>query len=149
MYTLRYNDGEEHTVRLHEQSVYASFYSQEEVYSIAKAPSCVMVDVVLAKGGPEAIAESYYSAMRAQQQSGGQANDTLARRTKLNCCLPSLRKCESIIKESVQLYLKGDGKIKAHRITTFFSSRAHTYNVSKVVDRVDSNTGRCPFLADV
>ena len=149
MYTLRYNDGEEHTVRLHEQSVYASFYSQEEVYSIAKAPSCVMVDVVLAKGGPEAIAESYYSAMRAQQQSGGQANDTLARRTKLNWCIPSLRKCESIIKESVQLYLKGDGKIKAHRITTFFSSRANTYNVSKVVDRVDSNTGRCPFLADV
>ena len=114
MYTLRYSDGEEHTAHLHEQSVYASFYSQEEVYSIAKAPSCVMVDVVLAKSGPEAIAESYYSAMRAQQQSGGQANDTLAHRTKLNWCLPSLRTCKSVIKESVQLYLKGDGKIKAH-----------------------------------
>ncbi|CAB3992085.1 Hypothetical predicted protein [Paramuricea clavata] len=68
MYILKYSDGEEFTARLHEQSVYSSFYSQEEVYSIAKAPSCVMIDVVLAKGGPEAIAESYYSAMRAQQQ---------------------------------------------------------------------------------
>jgi hypothetical protein len=126
MYTLKYSDGEEFTARLHKQSVYSSFYSQEEVYSIAKVPSCVMIDVVLAKGGPEAIAESYYSAMRAQQQSGGQSNDTLACRTKLNWCLPSLKKCES-----VELYLKGDGKIKAHRITTFLSTRANMYNVSK------------------
>ena len=64
-------------------------------------PSCATIDIVLSKGGPKAIAESYYSAMRAQQQSGGQSNETLARQTKLSWCLPSLKKCNAIIDESV------------------------------------------------
>ena len=144
-FELEFSNGKKFEVRLHEQSVYKSFYSNEEVCGIAKPPSCALIDVVLAKGGPEAIAESYYSAMRAQQQSGGQTNQTLARRTKLNWCLPSLKNCESIIKESVQLYLKGDDEMRPHRQRAFFSEK---YCVSKVVDRVDSDAGRCPFLVN-
>ena len=81
-----------------EYNVFSSFYSQEDIYSIAQPQSCAVLDIVLAKGGPEAIAESYYSCMRAQQQSGGQSNETLSRRTKLNWCLPSLKKCDDIIR---------------------------------------------------
>ena len=88
------------------------------------------------------------NSMRAQQQSGGQANDNLARRTKINWCLPSLKHCEGIIQESVQTYFQGDDEIKAHRRNAFVSTRANEYFVSKVVDRVDSELGRCPFLAD-
>lgn len=102
----------------------------------------------MAKGGPEAIAESFYSAMRSQQQSGGQLNETLARRTKVNWCLPSLKQCEGIIKEAVALYLRGDDVIKAHKKNTFFSGRAKEYFVSKVVDRHHADSGRCLFLAD-
>ena len=81
-----------------EYNVFSSFYSQEDIYSIAQPQSCAVLDILLAKGGPEAIAESYYSCMRAQQQSGGQSNETLSRRTKLNWCLPSLKKCDDIIR---------------------------------------------------
>ena len=84
LFRLKFANGKEFTLRLYEQSVYSSFYSNEEIYSIAKPPFCAFIDIALAKGGPEAIAESYYSAMRAQQQSGGQQNESLARRTKLN-----------------------------------------------------------------
>ena len=119
-FTIKFANGKQHHVRLHEQNFYSSFYAREDLYGIAKAPSCAILDIVLAKGGPEAIAESYYRAMRAQQQSGGQSNETLARRTKLNWCLPSLNKCEDIIKESVSVYLKGDDNIRAHRQRAFF-----------------------------
>lgn len=145
---MKFENGQEHNVRLHEQNVYGSFYSNPEIYSIAKPPSCALLDIVLAKGGPEAITESFYSAMRAQQQSGGQLNETLARRTKLNWCLPSLKYCNGIISESVRLYLKLD-VMRSHRQNTFFSGRAQEYSTSKVVDRVDSVLGRCPFLATV
>ena len=50
-----------------EYNVFSSFYSQEDIYSIAQPQSCAVLDILLAKGGPEAIAESYYSCMRAQQ----------------------------------------------------------------------------------
>eukprot|EP00112_Aurelia_sp_Birch-Aquarium-sp1_P011565 Seg2428.3 transcript_id=Seg2428.3/GoldUCD/mRNA.D3Y31 product="hypothetical protein" protein_id=Seg2428.3/GoldUCD/D3Y31 len=84
MFAIKLSDGSEVKVRLHEQSVYASFYSNERIYSIAKPPSCILLDVVLSKGGPEAIAESYYSTMQAQQKSGGQSDENLGRRTKLS-----------------------------------------------------------------
>ncbi len=146
-FKMVFNDGTSKIVRLHEQSVYRSFYKNKDIYSIAKPPACTLLDIVLAKGGPEAIAESYYSTMRSQQQPGGQANETLARRTKLSWCLPSLKQCEDIISDSVSIYQNGDDKIRPHRRNTFFSSRHASYDVSKVVDRVDSAPGRCPFLA--
>ena len=109
-------------------------------------PSCTLLDIVLAKGGPEAIAESFYNSMRNQQQSGGKLNETLERRAKVNWCLPSLRHCDEIIKEAVALYLRGDDVIRPHMKNTFFSGRAKEYFVSKVVDRIDADSGRCPFL---
>lgn len=147
-FTMAFSDGKLQRVRLHEERVYQSFYSNKEVYNIAKPPSCALLDIVLAKGGPEAIAESFYNSMRNQQQSGGQSNETLARRTKVNWCLPSLKHCDEIIKEGVTLYLRGDDVIRPHKHNHFFSDRAKEYFVSKVVDRLHAETGRCPFLAD-
>ena len=92
VFKMKFASGKEYNARLHEQNVFSSFYSQEVIYSIAQPQSCAVLDIVLAKGGPEAIAESYFSCMRAQQQPGGQSNETLSRRTKLNWCLPSLKK---------------------------------------------------------
>ena len=115
LFQMKFDNGKTFDVRLNEQNVYKSFYANEEIYSIAKPPSCAIIDIVLSKGGPEAIAESYYSVMRAQQQSGGQSNETLAPRTKLSWCLPSLKKCNSIIDKSVKLYLQGNDELRPHR----------------------------------
>jgi hypothetical protein len=136
-FNMKFENGGEYVVRLQEQNVYRSFYVDTKIYSIAKPPSCALIDLVLAKGGPEAITESYYATMRAQQQAGGQLNETLTRRTKLMWCLPSLKHCEEIIRESAKLYLEGDDVVGKHRSNIFTSSRAKEYNVSKVVDRVD------------
>ena len=127
---MKFASGQEYNVRLHEQNVFSSCYSQEDIYSIAQPQSCAILDIVLAKGGPEAIAESYYSCMRAQQKSGGRSNETLFRRTKLNWCLPSLKKCDDIIHESVSLYLRGDDVIRSHGRNAFFSGYEKHYSVS-------------------
>ena len=110
--------------------------------------SCALLDIVLSKGGPEAIAESFQNSMRAQQQSGGQSNESLARRTKLNWCLPPLRKCDGIIREDIRLYFTGDDVLKPHRTLYVHSSQPDKYMVPKVVDRLDAELGRCPFLAN-
>ena len=109
-------------------------------------PGCILIDIALSKGGPEAIAESFYATMRAQQQVGGQYNDTLITRTKLSWA--SVRLYGDILRDSIKLYFKGDNHIKAHRSTIFFSSRATKYSTSKVIDRVDAEKGRCPFLVE-
>lgn len=63
--------------------MFSSFYSDKNVYDKAKPASCAILDFVLAKGGPESIAESFYSTMRAQQQDGGQDHSLLVKRTNL------------------------------------------------------------------
>ena len=114
--------------------------------SIAKPESCILTDIALAKGGPEAIAECFYVSVRCQKQAGGQTNENLVRRTKVNWCLPSLVNCESIISEAASIYHKGDEKIPPHLANTFFTDREKKYKTSKVIDRVESEKGRCPFL---
>lgn len=149
-FSLRLKNGEVKKVKLNESMLYESFYNNEKVYQKAGQPVCAMLDIALAKGGPEAIAESYYACMRSQQQGGGQSNDTLSVRTKLAWCLPSLANCERIVKKAALLYEegeKGNAKLRPHRAHTFFTSRTKSYMVSKVVDRVQSEKGRCPFLA--
>lgn len=134
-------------VTLNEQSFYKTFYANENIYKIAGKPMCILLDIALSKGGPEAIAESFYNAMRHQQIPGGQSNDTLVSRTKVCWCLPSIPKCEQLIKLAAKHYVDGDDKMKGHREKTFFTSaRTKTYDVSKVVDRVNDESGRCPFL---
>eukprot|EP00794_Sanderia_malayensis_P001887 gene1887-2140_t len=146
VFQMTFEDSSRKKVSLQEQSVYQSFYADKEFYDKVKPPSCALLDIALGKGGPEAIAGSFYNSIRNQQQFGGQRNDTLVRQTKVNWCLPSLKNCDRIIQEGVELYLTGDNNMPSHRKNTSYSSRAASYNVSKVVDRVDSDLGRCPFL---
>ena len=66
LFLMHFSDGTICKVRLREKQVFESFYSNRELYDIAKPPSCALLDIVLAKGGPEAIAKSFYSAMQYQ-----------------------------------------------------------------------------------
>lgn len=144
---MTFKDKLTETARLDESAVYKSFYSNDHVVKLATKPSCALIDIVLAKGGPEAIAESFYNCMRCQQLPGGQSNWVLTTRAKVAWCLPSIEKCDKVISDGVEFYLSGDDQMKGHRQNLFFVSKKHkTYKVSKVIDRVDAERGRCPFL---
>ena len=61
---------------------------------------------------------------------------------------PSIQKCGKIIDDAVSLYISGDDKIKGHRKNMFMDSfHKKNYTVSKVIDRVNADCGRCPFLS--
>ena len=56
-------DEREHVVTLNEEAVYKSIYTDEDVYTMFGKEVCLVIDIALAKGGPESIVESYYSTM--------------------------------------------------------------------------------------
>ena len=56
---MKFASGKEYNILLHRHIVLSSFYSQEDIYSIEQPQSWAILDVALAKGGLEAIAESY------------------------------------------------------------------------------------------
>ena len=58
--------------------MYESIYCDEEIYSAVGIGSSIAIDISLAKGGTEAVAESFYSVMKLQQSIGNQTIDTLA-----------------------------------------------------------------------
>ena len=66
--------------KLNEEAVYKSIYTDETLYNTIGVEGCVAIDIALAKGGTEAVVESYYSMMTSQQKSGNQLNETLALR---------------------------------------------------------------------
>lgn len=85
-YSFTFSDGNnQRTIEatLNEEVLYKSIYTDETLYTAIGEECCVAIDVSLAKGGPEAIAESYYSVMSSQISAGGQSNETLALRLVL------------------------------------------------------------------
>ena len=52
------------------------------------------------------------------------------------------------MKEAVVLSLDGDKNLPSQTVATFFSDRAQTYEISKVVPRINFEEGHRPFLAD-
>ena len=74
-FVIEFENSKVEHVKLSENFFYQSFYCNEKVYSIAKPESCILMDIALAKGSPEAIAESFYASMRCQQQPDGQINE--------------------------------------------------------------------------
>ena len=93
------------TTRLDESAVFKSFYGNEHVVEVASKEACALMDIGLAKCGPEAIAESCCNCMRCQQCPGEQSNWFLH---------GVYHQLTNVIRSSVSVYLSGDDKIKGH-----------------------------------
>ena len=65
-------------VMLNEIEVYRSIYTDETLFNSIGQEGCIAIDIALAKGGSEAVVESYYSVMKSQKKFGPQSNTTLA-----------------------------------------------------------------------
>lgn len=74
------NSGEPFIAEINEMEVYRTIYTDENLFTAIGIEGCVAIDIALAKGGTEAVVESYYSVMNSQKQPGGQHNETLALR---------------------------------------------------------------------
>lgn len=66
--------------KLNEAEVFRSIYTDETLFTSIGIEGCIAIDIALAKGGTEAVVESYYSVMKSQKKFGSQSNETLALR---------------------------------------------------------------------
>ena len=80
LYSLKFESDKPVHAELNEAAVYKSIYCDEEIHTAMSIEGCVAIDISLAKGGTEAVFESFYSVMKLQQSTGGQSKETLALR---------------------------------------------------------------------
>jgi hypothetical protein len=127
---------------LDEAKVCESMYTNSEVYNILGKEVCIVQDIALAKGGTEAIVESFYSTMASQSLQGGQSNEVLTLRwvieilkkhifvavrtclqlligdslvvfrTKIDWCFPPVIQLDTAITEIAKIYIDGDKQLK-------------------------------------
>jgi hypothetical protein len=110
-------------------------YLNSDIYTKIRKPFCLAFDIALAKGGCEAIVESLYSVMNAQIQHGGQSNDVLVNRTKVDwhCPLSSLGVMDFITDAA-----------KLHQSKHSVPYTRLNYGVSAIVKRLKTEKGRIP-----
>jgi hypothetical protein len=67
-------------LELDEEAVYHSIYDDECHFHAIGIEGCVTIDISLAKGGTEAVVESFYSVLKSQQCAGCQSNEIFSLR---------------------------------------------------------------------
>ena len=142
--------GEEFTAVLKEDCIIQSLYNDPEFYESVGREYCVIFDIMYAKAGTEAIAESIYRVMETQEMNGGQSHDVLSLRTKVDWSLPSVLQCEAALDSMIDLYLKGDKEkgLKRHYLPVYKDKRSirKSGELSKVLLRHAETKTRLPFL---
>ena len=114
-------DGSVHGVEttLYEEELVRAMYTNEDSYRRLGAPFRRMLDVALAKGGPETVVESLYSVMASQKMDGGQNDTTLVNRTKVDWCIPAVVAVPELVESAATRRLK----VSRPPITSFSDSR--------------------------
>eukprot|EP00112_Aurelia_sp_Birch-Aquarium-sp1_P015931 Seg357.1 transcript_id=Seg357.1/GoldUCD/mRNA.D3Y31 product="hypothetical protein" protein_id=Seg357.1/GoldUCD/D3Y31 len=133
-------------VLVNEKAIMQSFYTDADVYEELGREICLIIDIALAKGGPESVVESFYSVVKCQQKHGGQLNENLSLRAKLDWSLPNILYSEKMVEKVAALYLNGNREkgLKKHALPII--GDRNPYKRSKVLDRLESSDVRLPYL---
>ncbi len=150
-FVLEFVSGQSVAAYVDEAYAISTFYSNAEIIQSLGQDACIVIDVALASSGCEAIAEGFYSVIKAHAKSGGQSNKVLMERAVMDWTLPHPLGCPSTIAEIGELYTSGNKKlgVRKHRSAVFTDVReraAQKYKVSKVLDRHAAEIPKCPFL---
>ena len=98
--------------------------------------ACIILDVSLSRGGPEAICESLYSVMKTQKMdAGGMLNRTLEVRTKVDWMMPLPIACPRTVTKIAKHYGK------THKAPVLkMSDRRTRFSAGTVVQRLKDST---------
>lgn len=147
MYKLEFectfnDDEKKYNVVVNEDKIIESMYKDPSIYTKAGKEICVLLDLALSKGGPEAVVESFYSVMKNHKMNGGQHNDNLAMRAKLDWCLPNSLQATRMVEEVAAIYLKGDKTrgLKSHILPVIGNK------TRKVLTRLEQEDVKLPFI---
>ena len=141
------SDGSSSVYVLQEEEVIRMMYTNPSFYDAVGREFCIIYDIFYAKAGTEAIAESFYRVMDSQEKDGGQSQEVLTMRTKLDWCLPSIIQCENALSGMAKIYIDGDKSLglKRHFIPVYKDARS-ARDKSLVMERLCKTPARLPFL---
>ena len=149
-FRLHFSGKEPVMVQLLEEEVIRALYCNEVLYGdpVVGQVAMTCLDVALALGGPEAVAESFYSVMDTQRQYGGQNHSTLEDRTLLDWATSNVIQSEDMLICAAKLYLDGKKEecLSRHRGGQLRKSNSSSFKASKVLARFANEQGRYPFL---
>ena len=153
VYRLKFKFEKEIVATLNEENMYECFFQNSEVFDILGKEVMICLDIALAKGGSEAVVESFYSDMGSQKMFGGQSNETIALRAKLDWDLPPVMQMGAGISAIADIYIEGDTstsdkskrRLKPHAAPVL-GDRSKSYHQSKVIDRLETEAVRLSFL---
>ena len=110
---------------------------------------CIIFDIFYAKAGMEAIVESFYKLMATQEKDGGQSQNVLTKRTKVDWCLPSLIQCKKTLSAMADLYINRDKSLglKRHFVPIYKDGgNQSNRDLSKATEHLAKTSPRLPFL---
>ena len=151
VFQVTLSHGEEKQVVFEEEEVIKALYEDSSFYSAVGREFCLIFDIMYAKTGTEAVAESFYRVVEMQEKDGGQSQEVLSMRAKVDWCFPPVIQCESALAEMANMYLNGDKErgLKRHHLPIYKdirSMRGNSSQYSTVVSRIVNNPAKFPFL---
>ena len=146
VYDITLSNKDTYTVVLQEQEIIQALYNDASFYSRVGQEFCIIFDIMYAKTGTEAVAESFYRVVEKQEMDGGQSIQVLANRAKVDWCFPPILQCEKALLEMTKLCINGDSTLglKRHHIPVYKSKQSS--DTSIVLKRISSASARLPFL---
>lgn len=109
------SDRSSFTAVLQDENIIQMLYCDPTFFEAVGREFCIIFDILYAKAGTEAIAESFYRVMETQEKDGGQSQNVLIMRTNVDWCLAPLIQCENSLSAMADLYIKGDESLGLKR----------------------------------
>ena len=146
IFTLTLLNGEKDKGVLDESKLIKIMFTVESIYSKLGPEFMLSLDIAIASGGSEAIAESFYGMMDAQRQRCHQSNEIMELRTKIDWLVPSIgNNTDNLVEGIAQKYLEihSSPLLQDPRsIKNYFQRK----NQSKVVHRIKNMPVKYPYL---
>ena len=126
-------------------------YTDSSFYSLVGQEFCLLFDIIYAKTGTEALAESFYCVVEKQEMEGKQSLDVLALRSKLDSRLPPVLQCDVALTEMAHWYIEGNKRdgLKKHYVPVYRDKRSiknRFTDCSKVVNGIKKTPAKFLYL---
>ena len=139
-------NGKEVVAFLDEPLLVKTLFTVKEVYSKIGPEFMIALDVAIASGGSEAIAESFYAVMGTQKQRCHQSNDIMDLRTKIDWLLPYVgNQTDHLVEGIAKKFLESHSSplLRDPRSIENYFKRNRK---SKVVHRITNESVKYPYL---
>ncbi len=139
-------NGKEVVSFLDEPLLVKTLFTVKEVYSKIGPEFMIALDVAIASGGSEAIAESFYAVMGTQKQRCHQSNNIMDLRTKIDWLLPYVgNQTDPLVEGIAKKFLESHNSplLRDPRSIENYFKRNRK---SKVIHRIANESVKYPYL---